>query len=65
MSAPKRLASDSFGSSQMVVKRQKSNIDLTNGKAVATLGGNSGNGALIHAVGISVRLFYASRFCTE
>lgn len=65
MSASKRLASDSFGSSQMVVKRQKSNIDLANGRAVANLGGKSGNGALIHAVGISVGLFYASRFCTE
>ena len=51
MSAAKRPASDSFGSSQMVVKRQKSNIDLTNGRAIAYSSGNPNNGALIQAVG--------------
>lgn len=65
MSASKRPASDSFGSSQMVVKRQKSNIDLANGKAVAALGGNSGNGALIQAVGISIGLLHTRKSCAE
>ncbi|KAF6226396.1 hypothetical protein HO133_009262 [Letharia lupina] len=49
MSAAKRPASNSFGSSQMVVKRQKSNTDI-NGKAVAVTNGGSGSGALIQAV---------------
>ena len=50
MSAAKRPASNSFGNSQMVVKRQKSNTDI-NGKDLAvTGGGKSANGALIQAV---------------
>ena len=49
MSAAKRPASNSFGSSQMVVKRQKSNADM-NGKAVAITNGGSASGALIQAV---------------
>ena len=50
MSAGKRPASNSFGSSQMVVKRQKSNADLNNHKAVAVTNGGTGNGALVQAV---------------
>ncbi|KAL9133131.1 MAG: hypothetical protein Q9175_005691 [Cornicularia normoerica] len=49
MSAAKRPASNSFGSSQMVVKRQKSNTDV-NGKTVAVTNRGSGSGALIQAV---------------
>lgn len=55
MSAEKRPASDAFGSSQMVVKRQKSDANLGNGKAVAVVNGSAANGALIQAV--SVREF--------
>lgn len=49
MSAAKRPASNSFGSSQMVVKRQKSSTDI-NGKSLAVTNGGSGSGALIQAV---------------
>ena len=50
MSAAKRPASSSFGSSQMVVKRQKSNADIS-GKDLVVTGGRTGaNGALIQAV---------------
>lgn len=52
MSAEKRPASDAFGSSQMVVKRQKSDANLGNGKAVAVVNGTAANGALIQAVGV-------------
>ncbi len=54
MSAGKRPASNSFGSSQMVVKRQKSNTDI-NGKDLAiTGGGKDANGALIQAVSLEI-----------
>lgn len=33
MAAEKRPASNAFGSSQLVVKRQKSNVDLSDGNA--------------------------------
>lgn len=56
MSAGKRPASNSFGSSQIVVKRQKSNADLGNHKAVAVTNGNAGNGALIQAVSLPFQL---------
>ena len=49
MSSAKRPASNSFGSSQMVVKRQKSSADI-NGKAVAVTNGSTSSGALIQAV---------------
>ena len=49
MSAAKRPASNSFGSSQMVVKRQKSSADI-NGKAVAVTNGSASSGALMQAV---------------
>ncbi len=52
MSTGKRPASNSFGTSQIVVKRQKSNADLGNYKAVAVTNGNAGNGALIQAVSL-------------
>ena len=52
MSAEKRPASDAFGSSQMVVKRQKSDANLGNGKAVAVVNGTAANGALIQAVSV-------------
>ena len=50
MSAEKRPASNAFGSSQMVVKRQKSDANLGNGTAIAVAGGQYGNGALIQSV---------------
>ncbi|KAL9041975.1 MAG: hypothetical protein Q9180_000923 [Flavoplaca navasiana] len=50
MAAEKRPASNAFGSSQLVVKRQKSNIDLSDGRAVTVSNGNASGGALIHAV---------------
>ena len=50
MSAEKRPASDAFGSSQMVVKRQKSDANLGRGNAIALSNGSAGNGALIQAV---------------
>ena len=53
MSAEKRPASNAFGSSQMVVKRQKSDVNLKTGKAVAIVNGSSANGALIQAVSLS------------
>lgn len=49
MSAEKRSASNSFGTSQLV-KRQKSNVDLGANSAVAVTNANAGNGALIQAV---------------
>jgi ABC-type amino acid transport substrate-binding protein len=49
MSAAKRPASNSFGSSQLVVKRQKSSADI-NGKTVAVTNGSSSSGALLQAV---------------
>lgn len=51
MSAEKRSASNSFGTSQLV-KRQKSNVDLGNSKAVATSDSNAANGALVQAVSL-------------
>jgi len=51
MSAAKRPASNSFGSSQMVVKRQKSNADI-NGKAVTVTNGTGTSGALIQSVSL-------------
>ncbi|MCJ1350265.1 MAG: hypothetical protein MMC33_000246 [Icmadophila ericetorum] len=50
MSAEKRPASDAFGSSQMVVKRQKSDANLGRGNAIALSNGSAGNGALIQAI---------------
>ncbi|KAL8698831.1 MAG: hypothetical protein Q9224_001672 [Gallowayella concinna] len=50
MAAEKRPASNAFGSSQLVVKRQKSNIDLSDGRAVAVTNGNAAGGALIQSV---------------
>ncbi|KAA6416142.1 MAG: hypothetical protein FRX48_00861 [Lasallia pustulata] len=50
MSAEKRPASDAFGSSQMIVKRQKSDANLGNGRAVAVVNGSAANGALIQPV---------------
>ncbi|KAL8904863.1 MAG: hypothetical protein Q9207_002986 [Kuettlingeria erythrocarpa] len=50
MAAEKRPASNAFGSSQLVVKRQKSNINLSEGKAVTVPNGNAAGGALTQAV---------------
>ncbi|KAI9797211.1 MAG: hypothetical protein M1833_005620 [Piccolia ochrophora] len=50
MSAEKRPASDAFGSSQMVVKRQKSDANLGSGSSVAVVNNSTQNGALIQAV---------------
>jgi Prp8 binding protein len=46
MSAEKRAASDTFGSSQMLVKRP----NLGNGRAVTVTSGSAANGALITSV---------------
>ncbi|KZF24267.1 Ca2+/calmodulin-dependent protein kinase [Xylona heveae TC161] len=50
MSAEKRPASDAFGSSQMIVKRQRSNGDLSGSNAVAVVNSTAQDGALIQAV---------------
>lgn len=52
MAAEKRPASNAFGSSQLVVKRQKSNVNLSDGRALAVTNGNASGGALIHSVSI-------------
>lgn len=49
---PEKRPADAFGSSQMVVKRQKSNLDLGSGRTMAVTNGNAANGALIQAVSI-------------
>jgi hypothetical protein len=49
MSAEKRPAADSFGSSQLV-KRQKSDANLGNSSSVAVVNGAAQHGALIQAV---------------
>ncbi|KAL8629771.1 hypothetical protein Q9189_004505 [Teloschistes chrysophthalmus] len=49
MAAEKRPASNAFGTSQLVVKRQKSNVNLSDGKAVAVTNGNATDGALVQA----------------
>lgn len=51
MPAEKRHA-DALGSTQMVVKRQKSNVDLASGRSVALTSGNARDGALIQAVSL-------------
>ena len=53
MSAEKRSASNSFGTSQLV-KRQKSNVDLGDSRAVAVTNASAGNGALIQSVSCSI-----------
>ena len=52
MSAAKRAASNSFGNSQLVVKRQKSDANLRNGREVAVANGSAANGALIQTVSV-------------
>jgi len=59
MAAEKRPAPDNFGSSQLVVKRQKSDANLGNGTAVAVVGGSAQNGALIQSVN---PLYYTKLF---
>ncbi|KAI4208239.1 MAG: hypothetical protein LQ346_000119 [Caloplaca aetnensis] len=49
MAAEKRPASNAFGSSQLVVKRQKSNVNLSDGKAITVSNGNAAGGALTQA----------------
>ena len=53
MSAEKRPASNVFGASQMVVKRQKSDANLGNGTAISKVNGSSGSGALVQGVSFS------------
>jgi Prp8 binding protein len=53
MAAEKRLGSDAFGSSQLVVKRQKSDANLGDRNAVAVVGSSAQNGALIQSVCLS------------
>ena len=55
MSAEKRPASNAFGSTQMVVKRQKSDATLGNG--VSVVNGNAANGALIQAVSLYLQSY--------
>ncbi|KAI9823361.1 MAG: hypothetical protein M1826_007772 [Phylliscum demangeonii] len=50
MAAEKRPASDVFGSSQSLVKRQKSDANLGGGTSVAVVNHSAQNGALIQAV---------------
>lgn len=52
MAAEKRPASNAFGSSQLVVKRQKSNVNLSDGKAITVSNGNAAGGALTQAVSL-------------
>lgn len=52
MAAEKRPASNAFGSSQLVVKRQKSNLDLSDENAVTTSNRNASGGALIQTVSV-------------
>ena len=47
MASEKRSASNDFGSSQMVVKRQNRGNDS---KAIAVVNGSAANGALLQAV---------------
>ncbi|KAL9021949.1 MAG: hypothetical protein Q9185_000820 [Variospora sp. 1 TL-2023] len=49
MAAEKRPASNAFGSSQLVVKRQKSNVDLSDGKPVTITDGNATGRTLMQA----------------
>ena len=60
MSAEKRPASDAFGSSQLVVKRQKSDANIGNGRAIALVNGSTANGALIQAVRSPLTDFHRS-----
>lgn len=53
MAAAKRAASNSFGASSMLVKRQKSDANLIDGKEVALSNGSARNGALVQAVSLS------------
>ena len=56
MASAKRPASNSFGSSQIVVKRQKSSTDI-NGKAVTVANGHSSSsGAIIQSVRLRSRM---------
>lgn len=57
MPSIKRQASDSFSKPQALVKRQKSNSDLRDGKAVA-LAGKDSDGALISSVRAGWALIY-------
>jgi Prp8 binding protein len=50
MPAEKRLGSDAFGSSQLVVKRQKSDANIGGRNAVAVVNSTAQNGALIQSV---------------
>ena len=61
MSAEKRPGSDAFGSTQMVVKRQRSVANLGNGSAIAIVDGNSANGALIQTVNILLCFYMAGK----
>ena len=62
MSAEKRPASNAFGSSQMVVKRQKSDANLGMGRAVAIVNGSPANGALIQAVSLPLMIYFTVLF---
>lgn len=53
MAAAKRAASNSFGASSIVVKRQKSDANLTDGRDLALSSGAARNGALVQAVSLS------------
>lgn len=65
MAAEKRPASNVFGSSQIVVKRQKSDANLNGSNAVAVTNGSSANGALIQSVRGSPNRFSSLRVGVE
>ena len=65
MSAEKRPASNAFGSTQMVVKRQKSDANLGSGSAVTVVNGTATNGALIQSVSLTYQLISSKKCSTE
>lgn len=62
---PEKRPADALGSTQMVVKRQKSNLDLGGGRAVAVANGNIKTGALIQAVSTCSVDHRERRTCAE
>ena len=58
MAAEKRPASNVFGTSQMVVKRQKSDANLGGGSPVTLANGTGANGTLIQSVCGAVAFYY-------
>lgn len=59
MAAEKRPASDAFGNSQSIVKRQKSDANIRGGSSVAIVNHSAQNGALIQAVRLELSVLLA------